>query len=141
MIRLHWAGESNIDIAARTGFTPTQVCNVLSSPEAQAILAEISASAFDSTKEVGQKLQLAAEEALDVKISLLHCGDLRVENSASTDLLYMAGHSPTKRIHVTGPSAVEKEFEGLSDEEIRQKVLSEFDDKSKGNGPDGRPLS
>lgn len=137
MIRLHWAGESNIDIGAKIGYTEQQVSNIINSPEAKAILAELSANALDSMDEVAQELQLVAPIALKRKIDMLYCGDDRVADKAATDLLHMAGHAPTKRVQVTGQSVVEKEFEGLSPEEIRQKILNEVD----GNGPDGRPLS
>lgn len=127
MIRLARDGNTNVEIAAQTGYSVQQVSNVLNSPEVQAVLQQLQESMLDSMAEVAQEIQLAAPLAIKRKVDLLFSGDDRVASGAATDLLHMAGHAPVKRVQVTGATAVEKKYEGLSDADMKRKLLEELE--------------
>jgi len=140
MIRLHWHGLSNLEIAAKLGYTPQEVSNILNAPEALAILGEMRNLAIDTMGEVAAELQAVAPIALSRKIDLLGSSDDRVANTAATDLLHMAGHAPVKRLQVSQPTSAELKYEGLNEAELREKLLEELGGRP-GLGPDGKRLN
>jgi predicted transcriptional regulator len=149
VIRLFWAGHTYVEIADKTGYSNQQVMNIIHNEESQEILSQLQGAALDTADEVQSELALIAPAVLDKKIRLaLSSADDRVANSACTDLLHMAGHSPVKRITVDRASEVQKKYEGLSEEQLREKLLESFSPKGAGEGrtseggrgPDGNPL-
>jgi predicted transcriptional regulator len=144
MIRLFWAGHTYVEIADKTGYTSQQVMNVLHSEESQEILSQLQGNALDTADEVQSELALVAPAVLDKKIRLaLSSPDDRVANSACTDLLHMAGHSPVKRVTIDRANENQKKYEGLSEEQLREKLLESFGQGGvvgRDTGPDGNPL-
>jgi hypothetical protein len=142
MIRMHWAGDSNVDIAAKLGYTEQMVSNVLNSPESKEILAELKGETLDTMAEVQQEIALAAPLAIKRKIDLMYSGDDRVANSAATDILHMNGHAPVKRVQIDRGTAIEKKYEALNEDELRHQLEVELGLRvAPGTGPDGRPLN
>jgi hypothetical protein len=126
MIRLRWLGYDNTEIAQRTGFTPEQISKVLASPDSKAIFEELQAAVLDTTVEVSQELQLAAPLAAKRMTDLLVSGDDRVAFVAAKEILHMAGHTPVKRIAIAQVTRVEKTYEGLDEQQMRQKILEDL---------------
>jgi hypothetical protein len=111
--------------------------NVLHDQSAQEILAQLQDGAMDSMEEVHRQLNDVAPRVLRKKINLaLNSADEKVSNAACTDLLHMAGHMPVKRVRIEQPNDLDKKYEGLTEDEIKQKIL----DQLAGRGPDGKML-
>jgi hypothetical protein len=138
-IRLHIEGKSNIEIAMLTDYTPQRVCDVLGSPEAQAIISQLKEDAIEDTSEMIQKgLSEMAPGALNVLGKQIYSGNEYIAHKAAVSVMYMAGHAPVRRTRIETATKVEKDYEKLSEEEIRAKLLA---DLTGDIGPDGRPLN
>jgi len=138
-IRLHVEGKSNQEIAMLTDYTPQRVCDVLGSPEAQAIIQSLREDVLEDTSESVQRgLTEAAPGALGVLAKQIYSGDEKVAQSAAVHVLHMAGHAPVKRMRVEPSKQIERDYEKLSEDEIRAKLLR---DLTSDFGPDGRPLN
>jgi predicted transcriptional regulator len=137
MIRLFWSGQTLAEIASKVGYTPQQVMNVVHSDHAKDILQQLQSAAIDSMEEVQDRINEAAPELLNKKLQhALYSSDEKVSNRACTELLHMAGHVPVQRVKIEREDAVSKKYEGLTEDELRNKLLDSIRDK----GPDGRPL-
>jgi hypothetical protein len=138
MIRLHWQGESNTDIAMMTDYTPQQVSNILASAEAQELLAGLRAEVMDTMAQVQTDAQFVAPVLFENIVALaMHASDERVKLHANLAAIGIAGHVPTRRIQVVGDSIVAKKFEDMSEEEIRNSITGEL---APAKGPDGNIL-
>lgn len=136
-IRLSWAGHTHREIADITGYTPQRVMDVLKSPEAQSILEQLRANALETADDVQQELVATGPEAAAVLQKQLYSGDEKIAQSAAVHVLHMTGHSPVKRVTVSKTSEVQKKYEDMDEEAIRDQMLGALT----GNGPDGRPLN
>lgn len=131
MIRLHWQGESNTDIAMMTDYTPQQVSNIIASAEAQELLAGLRAEVVDTMAQVQTDAQFVAPVLFENIIALaMHAGDERVKLHANIAALGIAGHVPVRRVQVQGDSAVTKKFEDMTEDEIKASIIGEL-----GKGP------
>ena len=138
-IRLHLAGKSHVEIAMLTDYTPQRVCDVLNSPEAQAIIQQMSDDVLEETAETVQRgLSDVAPGALNVLAKQIYSGDEKIAQGAAVHVLHMAGHAPVRRMRVEATSRAQKEYDKLSEDEIRQQLLK---DLTGDIGPDGRPLN
>ena len=133
MIRLRWLGYDNIEIAQRTGYPPDSIGKILNLPDSKAIFEELQAQVLDTTAEVAQELQLAAPLAAKRMTDLLVSGDDRVAFVAAKEILHMAGHAPIKRVAIAQATRIEKDYDGLNDQQIRQKLLEDL--TADENGP------
>lgn len=139
MIRMFCDGLTYVEIGANTGYTPQQVMNVLASADAQEIISQLNDKLLDSAEEIQDRLNEVAPLVLNKKIQhALASPDPAVSNRACTDLLNMAGHMPVQRISVQPADPLAKKYEGLSEAELRQKLLHPG---AVGTGPDGKPLN
>lgn len=142
VIRLFWAGETYVDIAQKTGYTPQHVMNIVKSDEAQEILQQLQNTSLDSMDEIHEALNDAAPEILSEQIRLaLRSPDERIRATVGRELLHMAGHAPVKRVTLDRASDVHKKYEGLTEEQLRDKLINELGGVGGSVGPDGRPLS
>ena len=138
IIRLHWQGESNTDIAMLTGYSPQTVSNVIASEEAQAILLGLQAEVVDTMAQVQTQAQYDAPLVYENIFKIAHtASDERVRLHANLALVGIAGHVPIKRVVVERESALAKKYEDMSEEEIRSSIAGEL---APGNGPDGKIL-
>ena len=135
MIRLRWLGYDNIEIAQRTGYSPSQIGTILNSPDSRSIFEELQAQVLDTTSEVAQELQLGAPLAAKRLVDLMVSGDDRVAFVAAKEVLHMAGHAPVKRIAIAQVTRVEKEYDGLTEGQIRQKLLEDLSNDDAGPPP------
>ena len=100
VLMLHEAGYTNNQIADLTGYTPTRVSIILSwkDPEIEEIRKDFQRRVIDKTAEVGVKVQLMADEMLEIMAG--HARKTENANNsrlAARDILHMAGYSPVKR--------------------------------------------
>jgi hypothetical protein len=136
MIRLHWQGESNIDIAMKTGYTPQQVSNVLCSEAAQTVINGLQSEVLDTMAQVQTDAQFMAPKFFDNIVKIAESAtDERVRLHANLAGIGIAGHVPVRRIQVQGDTANTKKYEDMSEEEIRQDISGEL-----AKGPDGSTL-
>jgi hypothetical protein len=138
VIRLHWMGKDNTEIAAITGYTPQQVSNVINCEDAQKIIEGLNADAIDTMREVQCELQLSAPLYLNnLHEMAFSCADLRVKANINIALLGMAGHVPIKRVVVQDQTVLQKQYEGMSEEDIVADIRGEL---APGKAPDGSVL-
>lgn len=139
MIRLHWQGEDNHSIAALTGYTPQQVSNIVNTEEAQKIIEALQADVLDTMSQVATEAQFDAPILYD-NVFKMACseGDARVRLHANLALLGIAGHVPIKRMVIERDTALQKKFEDMSEDEIRNSITGELEPGDK--GPDGKIL-
>jgi hypothetical protein len=126
LIRLRWMGYDTADIAAKTGYTPDQINRILKDQDALNVFSDLQAQVLDTSGEVIQALQLDAIIAQKRISDLMFSGDDRVALMASKDVLDRAGFVPIKRIAVTTATRVEKDYDGLNDAQIKQKLLEDL---------------
>lgn len=140
MLRLHWQGESNTDIAMLTGYTPQQVSNIINSEEAQGILAALQAEALDTMSQVQTEAQFMAPKLFDNVVKLAEAaGDERVRLHANLAALGIAGHVPVKRVVVERENMLHKKFEDMTEDEIRRDIAGDLT-PSDTKRPDGSIL-
>jgi hypothetical protein len=139
MIRMFADGFSYVEIASETGYSNQQVMNILQSGPAQEILSQLQETVLDSMAEVHQRLNDVAPRVLDKKIRhALQDADMKVSNQACTDLLHMAGHMPVRQVRIEAGKVNDK-YAGMTEDEIRDKIIAELTQASK--GPDGSLLN
>jgi hypothetical protein len=139
IIRLHWQGESNTDIAMLTGVTPQTVSNIINSEEAQSILAGLQSDVMDTMAQVQTDAQFMAPKLFDNIIKMAESAtDERVRLHANLAGIGIAGHVPIKRMIVERESALQKKFEDMSEDEIRNSIAGDIGSSAK--GPDGNIL-
>jgi ribosomal protein S13 len=139
MIRLFWEGRSYREIAEMLDYTSQQVMNVLHSEDAKNVLQQMQELQLDTMSEVATELQLMAPELIQRKKKIaLYSPDEHVANRAATDLLFMAGHTPVKRVQVQQTLTATK-YDSMTEEQLREALLSDVNED--GKGPDGRPLN
>jgi hypothetical protein len=126
LIRLRWMGYDDTEIAQRSGYPVEQIRRTLNSSEAKEIFVELHSLTLDTMAEVAQELQLAAPLAAKRMAEHIFSGDDRVSLMASKDVLDRTGHVPVKRVSISGPTRVEKDYEGLNDQQIKQRLLEEL---------------
>lgn len=146
MVRLYWMGETLMDIAATTGYSPSTVSKVINSENGQEILTQLQTKCFDSMLEVMNEAQAVAPELIREKIQLaLHSSDERVRTKNCTDLLQIAGHVPVQRV-VHETDTIDAQFKGKSPDQLRKELLdlistpgadSNASTTKKDRGPDG----
>lgn len=125
MVMLEWQGFSQTDIAKRMGRTPANVSLTLCSPEADEIRSQLMNQTLSTMPEIKVAAQLIAPQIFQEKVNLaLGSADEKIRNSACSDLLGIAGHSPTKHVEVT--HIPEDKYKGLSEVELRQKIQEEL---------------
>lgn len=135
MVRLHWQGESNTDIAMLLNYTPQQVSNILNTEEAQAILAGLQAEALDTMAQVQTEAQFMAPKFFDNVVKLAEAAtDERVRLHANLAALGIAGHVPIKRVVMERDTVSQKKYEEMTEDEIREDVAR---DLRSGKAPDG----
>lgn len=138
MIRLHWQGESNTDIAVMTDYTPQQVSNIIASDEAQTMLAGLRAEVMDTMAQVQSDAQFMAPVFFDNIVALAqHASDERVKLHANLAGIGIAGHVPVKRIVMERDSQLQRKFEDMSEDEIKASIIG---DLAPDKGPDGNIL-
>ncbi len=127
VLRLYFAGMTQVDIARVTGYTPQHVGNIVNLPESEEILRELERKTIDTILDVQADAQAIAPVIFEEKIRLaLHSADERVRNVACSDILAIAGHQPVKRVQVENiDRGAEDSYEGLSEEEMRAKLIAE----------------
>lgn len=126
VVRLHWEGTSNNDIALKLNRSAAWVSSVLCSDEAKEIYKRLENRVLDTSVQIQTILQAAAPLALDKKIQLLNSANDSVANKAAQELLELAGHVATRQVEVRRPDHIEEEFKNKSEEEIRQRILNEI---------------
>ncbi len=130
LIRLRWMGYETADIAAKTGYTPDQINRILKDQDALNVFADLQAQVLDTSGEVIQALQLDAIIAQKRIADLIYSSNDAVALRASQDVLDRAGHVPVKRVAIMQTTRVEKDYEGLNDAQIKQKLLEDLSDET-----------
>ena len=125
VVRMHWNGMTNGEIAKETGYSYIHVHNIIASEEAQEILALLTSRTLDTIIDIQAEAQAAAPLVFEEKLKIaLGCTDVRTKNSACTDILNMAGHQPIKRVQIQR-SDIPIEFDSKSEEEIKKFIREE----------------
>ena len=142
-VRMHVEGQTNVEIAAQLDYSPAQIANILSSPQAQSLIAAMLEETVDTMGQVRSILQahapLLVEELIKEAVA---SPDARIRHYAKVAALGMAGHVKSQNVVIDGRTA-HKEYEGKSEDEIRRMI---YDNHAPANvpssdrGPDGKPL-
>lgn len=123
VVKLHWEGLSNTEIANRLRKSDSWVSTILSSPEAAEIYKRIENRVLDTTTQVQTILQSAAPMALNRKIDLMFSANDSVANKAAQEILELSGHVATRQVEIRRADHIEEEFRGKSEAEIRNEIL------------------
>lgn len=126
VLRRHFEGQTNIEIAQATGYTEQSVCNIINSPEGQDILTEMIERSLDASQEAMTDLHAALPEAVKRKIQMLYSPDERLADKAATDIMHMTIGQPVKRIQANSPTAGSQRHEGKTPDEVRAELLKEL---------------
>lgn len=137
MVTLHLAGDSNVDIGNKLGYTAQQVSNILNCPEVVEILQCLKDESINTMSQVQAEAQMYAPEMLRRKIDYaMHGTDDRVRNLAQTEVLNLAGHVPVRHISVENKNTILEKYKDKTEEELRAIVTGAVPDR----GPDGKLL-
>lgn len=93
------AGYQLVEIAERWDYTPVQVANVLSHPDAQTILSTIQAMQAGELVSMEERFKTLAPLALNTKVALMQDPETPagVRDRVATDILDRAGYAPRKQ--------------------------------------------
>lgn len=128
VVKLHWEGMSNQDIARRFQKSDAWVSSILCSPEALEITKRLETHVMDTSIQVQTALQAAAPVALSRKIDLMFSGNDAVANKATQEILELSGHVPLRQIEIRRHDHIEEEFRGKSEADIRREILESLTD-------------
>ncbi len=126
IVRLHWQGYSNTEIAQHLQLSETHVSVVINCDAAKQLLNELREHTIDGYAETQDDFQLVLPLIRREKIRLaLESGDERIRNMACSDILAIAGHSPVRRLEITRGSA-QQAIDKLTPEQLRDAILADI---------------
>ena len=124
VLKLHWKGIGNQQIADIVGITAQHVSNIINMPVARELYATFQENVFESLADVQETLQAAAPELLNEKLRLaLNAKDERVRSTSCTELLQMSGHKPVSRIVVERQDSPHDKYANMSEDQLRHELL------------------
>jgi hypothetical protein len=127
MIRLMFAGRSEDEIASELGCSVSIVERVLNGGPATEVISRVFSNVLDTVPELAQQAMLAAPAMLERKIWLAeNSKDDRVRSTCASDILALVGLAPIKRVSVEVHDADLKEYDGMTLEQIKEKILAEL---------------
>lgn len=127
MLRLHFQGLSNLEIASQLNVTPQHVSNVLCTPEAQELLAQLQENTLDTILDVQTQAQAIAPLVFEEKVRLaLTAKDEKVRTTNCKDILDIAGHMPVRRVVVETPDRQAERFDKMTIQELQAEMLGEL---------------
>ena len=157
IIRRWWLGQTKTEIESELGVSHTMVEHAINSDHGRAMLASLEGQTFDSLLEVQNLIQAHGVDLVRRKLDLaLHSANPHVANRACSELLGIAGHTPTLRVSVTKGDSLLNEYRDKTELQVRQELINlkqlvnapnsqtgaaingDSDDDS---GPDGKPLN
>ena len=143
IIRLHWSGLNNIEVAAELGIAEATVSKVINCDHGQVILKQLDDKTFDSMLEIITAAQAVSREMFDEKVRLaLHSSDEKIRTRNTAELLAIAGHTPVHRVSIERPDPILESYKGKTPEQLREALLKLKDlTPNSGVGPDGKPLN
>src|SRR5215472_15463156 len=127
IVRLHWNGYDNSEIAQFLGCSETHVSLVLNCDEAKRLLQQLREHTIDSFDDTQDDFQLVLPLVRREKIKLaLEATDERVRNIACSDILAIAGHSPVRRLEVSRTDRKQSDPEKMTPDELRDAILNDI---------------
>lgn len=143
IIRLHWSGLNNVEIAAQLACAEATVGKVLNCDHGKEILKQLDDRTFDSMLEVITAAQSVAREMFEEKVKLaLYSSDEKIRTRNTAELLAIAGHTPVHRVSIERPDPILETYKNKTPEQLREALLKLKDQSpNNGVGPDGRPLN
>lgn len=159
IIRRWWLGQTKTEIEQELGVSHTMVENAINSDWGRSMLASLEGQTFDSLLEVQNLIQAHGVDLVRRKLDLaLNSANPHVANKACSDLLGIAGHTPTLKVSISKGDSLLNEYRDKTELQIRQELLSikqfgapegpsknvavnETGDNENECGPDGKPLN
>jgi len=141
VVKLHWEGHTNAEIAARLRRSDSWVSSILSSPECAEIYKRLENHVLDTSIQVQTTLQAAAPVALSRKMDLMFSANDAVANKATQEILELSGHVPLRQIEIRRHDHIEEEFRGKSEADIRREILESLTDPPAAEGREALPPS
>jgi hypothetical protein len=128
IVRLHWQGYSNAEIAQFLQLSEGHISNILNCDEAKRLLGQLQEHTIDSYADTQDDFQLVMPLIRREKIKLaLEATDERVRNMACSDILAIAGHTPVRRLEITrGSDSRKAELEKMTPEQLRDAILDDI---------------
>lgn len=142
VLLLHVQGVGVLEIGRMLEKSKQTISNVINSPLGKGVLETIRNQTINTMRAVQTRLQTIAPEIVEKLIDSAHnAPESSSRVRAQVRLLEMAGHTVTQHMIIERPDAIQEEYAGMTDEEIKEKVLGKIAAKPpKDKGPDGSLL-
>lgn len=115
------------EIAASLGLAYNTVCSILNSVEGREVMDRLQNRTLDLTAEQHVVIQAAIPQIVERKIeTALNAPDWKLRDKAQTDLMAVAGLTPQTRVVVQTEDPATAPYRGLSEAELRRKLLDEL---------------
>jgi len=127
VLRLYYQGHTNAEIAAITGFSDQHVTDIINTDSSKEILGRFQDKTIETILDVQSDAQAIAPAIFEEKIRLaLGAKSEQVRNNACSDILAIAGHKPIDRVSLAMDRPDKDPYEGKSEAEIREAIISEL---------------
>ncbi len=124
VIELHFRGHTNQEICDMTGYVPSVVSQIVTSPLAIELMDQMKDRVFDTITDVQTTAQSFAPQAMENLMSLaMNAKNESVRKTANTDILAICGHTPINRTVIEDARAPKLPHDGLTEDEIRAQLL------------------
>lgn len=145
VVRRYWLGETKASIATEIGVSASTIDKILNHDKAIQVIAHLEANTLDTMLEVQTAAQAVALEAIDVKIQGLRSGNEALRQKCATELLGLAGHTPTRKIEIKSGDAVVDKYKDKSELDLRRELLKMLNtgeqNTTEDKGPDGNLIN
>lgn len=127
VLRLHFQGLSNVEIANITSLSDSTIQAITTSQDAEEILNDIQSHSLDTIRDIATDAQAIAPRIFEEQVRLsLHAKDERVRVTSGMNVLAIAGHLPIRRFVVQQEDPRGREFDKMSEEEIKKSILADL---------------
>lgn len=125
VVRRIFLGESKTAIGMDLGISVNTIDKIIESDRGQQVFMSLEENTIDTMREVQATAQSVAMEAIHEKINIMrNSGNEQLRNRAATELLALAGHTPTQRVELTKKDAITDKYKDKSELDLRRELLS-----------------